>query len=158
MSTLSCNKMFLALCILSLTITLESGEGTPVDRKRNIEFLDNDSFHSYDQDDIAADGKDEDLFLVEKRMLSFLGLFEDNDEDYDSAESDISIYESIKDEKYSILTKIERLYNTFKSHPVHHDLDHDHDHDLPLLSIASKEPQSITIMIKPRQLKPDTIV
>ena len=80
---------------------------------------------------------------------------ESGEEDYDS-ENDVSIYESIRNENVSILTKIERLYNAFKSQTLQHE--HHHSHEFPLLSIVEAEPHSMTIMLKPRQLKPDSMV
>ena len=79
--------------------------------------------------------------------------FNEKEEDYDS-ESDVSVYESIRDEKEAILTKIERLYNAFKSQAHQHE----HLHEFPLVSIVETEPHSMTIMVKPKQLKPDTMV
>jgi len=69
-------------------------------------------------------------------------------------EDDISIYESIRDENQDILTKIEKLYTAFKSHEHHHG----HLPDIPLLSIVEQEPHSMTIMVKPKEVKPDTMV
>ena len=137
--------MSLNICILCVLVMLESGAGGAVDRKRNVEStvdeeLDNNGHHDQDGN-------------VERRMLEVLGLFDNNDFGYET-ESHLSIYESIKDEKSSILTKIERLYNAFKSHPVHQD----QDHEFPLLTIDSSEPHSVTIKIQTRHLQPDTMV
>jgi hypothetical protein len=98
----------------------------------------------------------EERMLAQKKLASLKSLAENkNDEDYDS-ESDLSIYESIHYENVSILTKIERLYNAFKSQTLQHD--RHHWHEFPLLSIVETEPHSMTIMLKPKELKPDTMV
>ena len=73
-------------------------------------------------------------------------------EEYD--EDEISIYESIRDENQDILTKIEKLYTAFKSHEHHHG----HLPDIPLVSIVEQEPHTMTIMLKPKEVKPDTMV
>ena len=74
-------------------------------------------------------------------------------EEYDE-EDDISVYETIRDENHDILTKIEKLYTAFRSHEHHHG----HLPDLPLLSIVEQEPHSMTIMVKPKEVVPDTMV
>ena len=70
--------------------------------------------------------------------------------DYD----DISVYERLEKEDESILTEIEKLYTAF----MHHEHDHDHLHQVPLLSISEQEPHSMTIMVQPEQIQPDTMV
>ena len=122
---------------------LERGAGAAVDRKRNIDSHVDEEYGNYEH-------KDEDGTL-ERGMLETLGLLKENDLNVER-ESDLSVYESIKDEKSSILTKIERLYNVFKSHPVLQ------DNQLPLLSIESTESHSITIKIQARKLKPESMV
>ena len=75
------------------------------------------------------------------------------EEEYEK-EDDVSVYETIRDENHDILTKIEKLYTAFKSHEHHHG----HLPDLPLLSIVEQEPHSMTIMLKPKEVQPDTMV
>ena len=136
-------RMFQNLCILCVMVMVESGKAAAVDRKRNIESTVDEEFDSNRHND--EDGN------VERRMLEVLGLLDNNDFEVET-HGDLSIYESIKDEKSSILTKIERLYNAFKSHPVHQ------DQEFPLLTIDSSEPHSVTIKIQTRHLQPDTMV
>merc|ERR1711970_821446 len=86
----------------------------------------------------------EDDTAVEKILLDTLGIL-DNREDSHELEEDISIYDSIKDEKMSLLTKIERLYNVFRSKlgmnlTVPEEV-------VPLLAISSTAPHSLIIKI-----------
>ena len=61
----------------------------------------------------------------------------------------LSIYDSIRDSSPDILTAVERRY---KSHKQHH-----HDEDLsPLLSLVTQEPHSMTIMMKPSKMEPQS--
>ena len=64
----------------------------------------------------------------------------------------MSVYESIKDENLSLLTKIERLYNVFQSKLGKEQT------ESPLLTISSSAPHSLIIQITPRKLRPDTMV
>ena len=61
---------------------------------------------------------------------------------------------SILAEDIELLTKIEILYNAFKSQ----DHQHKHPHKFPLLSVVETEPHSMTIMVTPELLKPETMV
>ena len=141
-----------SVLVFSLLIILEVGRSSPVDRKRNIETNVAESFEN-SLDSITCDTEDKDVFdSVDQFCLSS---FEDNEEDYES-ESEHSIYASIKNENISILTKIERLYNAFKSYTADHD--RHHPHEIPLLSIVTTEPHTLTVRIKPRKLEPDTMV
>ena len=71
-----------------------------------------------------------------------------------SEESDddfyLSVYDSIRDSSPEILTAVERRY---KSHKQHH-----HDELTPLLSLITKEPHSMTIMMKPKKMEPESQV
>ena len=144
-------KMDCSILVFSLLLILEVGRCSPVDRKRNIEAHVGESFgKNFDQ---SFDTEEKDVFdSVEQFSLSS---FEDNEEDYES-ESEHSIYASIKNENISILTKIERLYNAFKSYTADHD--RHHPHEIPLLRIVTTEPHSLTVRIQPRKLKPDSMV
>merc|ERR1711970_102566 len=97
----------------------------------------------------------EDDTAVEKILLDTLGIL-DNREDSHELEEDISIYDSIKDEKMSLLTKIERLYNVFRS-KLGMNLTIPEEGD-PLLAISSTAPHSLIIKITPAKLHPDTMV
>ena len=136
---------------LPLLIMLETVTAAAVDRKRNIEPFDSEASDISDNSYHSQEDNYEDA-SVERRMLEVLGLFEASVDDVES-ESDLSIYESIKDEKSSILTKIERLYNAFKSLQVHED----QEHEFPLLTIIGTEEHSITIRLKTKQLQQDTM-
>ena len=141
-----------SILVFSLLIILEGGRSVPVDRKRNIEAHVSESFDS-NYEKVRFDTQVKDISeSVEQFILS---TFEDDIDDYESV-NELSIYESIKNENISILTKIERLYNAFKSYTADHD--RHHPHEIPLLSIVSTEPYSLTVRITPRKLEPDTMV
>ena len=130
--------------------------------KRNADFTDIDEeavldgtfVESEDSDDNPEHSQfsDDHIHIVAdnefKVMLSAEEEYDEEDED------DVSVYETIRDENHDILTKIEKLYTAFKSHEHHHG----HLPDLPLLSIVEQEPHSMTIMVKPREVVPDTMV
>ena len=147
-------KMYLkALFITILLLAIKYGEGAPLDRNE-----DHEDFVSETSDELVDHGtqdtkafSDEERNFDDKKLHSLHS--DEKEEDYDS-ESDVSVYESIRDEKEAILTKIERLYNAFKSQAHQHE----HLHEFPLVSIVETEPHSMTIMVKPKQLKPDTMV
>jgi len=63
----------------------------------------------------------------------------------------ISVYDSIRDSSPEILTAVERRY---KSHKQHH---HDEDQS-PLLSLVTQQPHSMTIMMKPSKMEPESQV
>ena len=75
----------------------------------------------------------------------------ESDEHYEGyADDDImAVYKELETEDASILTAIELLYTTYV---------HDHIHDVPLLTILEQEPHSVTIMVKPKQMQPNTQV
>ena len=91
------------------------------------------------------------------KNIEYKALLTSNEED-DYYDEDIdggySVYESIRDENHDILTKIEKLYTAFKSHEHYSG----HLPDIPLLSIARKEPHKMIIMVKPKEVQPDTLV
>merc|ERR1711997_1303913 len=70
----------------------------------------------------------------------------------DESEDDffLSIYDSIRDSSPDILTAVERRY---KSHKQHH-----HEDLTPLLSLVTQEPHSMTIMMKPSKMEPESQV
>ena len=141
-----------SILVFTLLLILECGRCFPVDRKRNIEENGGESLeNSFDSK--RFEPQDKDVFDSVEQF--FLSSFEDNDEDYQS-DSEHSIYESIKNENISILTKIEKLYNAFKTYTADHD--RRHPHEIPLLSIVTTEPHSMTVRIKPRKLEPDSMV
>jgi hypothetical protein len=125
-------------------IDKEAGlDGALVESDDNQHFNDNSEYSQFRDDHIHILANNE--FKV---MLS-------SDEEYDDEEEDDnSVYETIRDENQDILTKIEKLYTAFRSHEHHHG----HLPALPLLSIVEQEPHSMTIMLKPREVQPDTMV
>ena len=112
-----------------------------MDRKRNIEAHVGDSVDNQkDKINMSFDTQGKDISeSVEQFNPS---TFEDDNEGYES-ESERFIYESIKNVNILILTKIERLYNAFKSYTVDHDCHR--PHEIPLLSIGTTEPHSISL-------------
>ena len=60
----------------------------------------------------------------------------------------MSIYDSIRDSNPEILTAVERRY---KSHKQHH-----HEDLTPLLSLVTQEPHSMTIMLVPSKMEPQS--
>ena len=62
----------------------------------------------------------------------------------------LSVYASIRDSNPEILTAVERRY---KSHKQHH-----HEDLTPLLSLVTQEPHSMTIMMKPNKMEPESQV
>ena len=118
-------------------------DGAFVESDDNEPLNDNSKHAQLSEDHIHIMGDNE--FKV---MLSSDEGYDDEDED------DVSVYETIRDENQDILTKIEKLYTAFRSHEHHHG----HLPDLPLLSIVEQEPHSMTIMVKPREVVPDTMV
>ena len=140
------------ILVFSLLLILEGGRSLPVDRKRNIVANVSESFdNNYEKVSFDTQGKD----ISESVEQFILSRFEDDNDDYKS-ESELSIYESIKNENILILTKIERLYNAFKSYTADHDSHH--PHEIPLISIVTTEPHSMTVRIKPKKLEPDSMV
>ena len=138
------------MMMLVMLVMLNMVAGGPVDRKRNIASV-----------DTAAEGNSYDVAdddtAVEKILLDTLGIldYSDSEESYE-LEEEKSIYDSIKDEKISLLTKIERLYNVFKSKlSIDKTVD---EEGAPLLAIASTGPHSLIIKIMPMKLRPDTMV
>jgi len=138
------------MMMLVMFVMLHMVAGGPVDRKRNIAAVNS-----------AAEGNSYDVAdddtAVEKILLDTLGIldYSDSEESYE-LEEEKSIYDSIKDEKISLLTKIERLYNVFKSKL---NIDKTVDEEgAPLLAIASTGPHSLIIKIMPRKLRPDTML
>ena len=75
----------------------------------------------------------------------------DSDEEYEGYANDdiMAVYKELETEDASILTAIELLYTTYV---------HDHIHDVPLLTILEQEPHSVTIMVKPKEMQPNTQV
>ena len=138
--------------VISLLIIMGAGRILPVDRKRNIEAHVGEPFDTYNEKiSYYTQGKD----ISESVEQFILSTFEDDNDDYES-ESELSIYESIKNENILILTKIEKLYNSFKSYTADHD--RHHPHEIPLTSIVTTEPHSLTVRIKLRRLEPDSMV
>ena len=76
--------------------------------------------------------------------------------DYDLYEDEgdvdyyVTVYDSIRDSRPEILTTVERRY---KSHKQHH-----HEDLTPLLSLITQEPHSMTIMMKPNKMEPQSKV
>ena len=75
----------------------------------------------------------------------------DSDEEYEGYANDdiMAVYKELETEDASILTAIELLYTTYV---------HDHIHDVPLLTILEQEPHSVTIMVKPKEMQPNSQV
>ena len=74
-----------------------------------------------------------------------------SNEDYVEYEDDdeMSVYERLEKEDETILTEIEKLYTAFI---------HDHLNEVPLLSILAQETHSLTIMVQPKHVHPNTMV
>ena len=74
-----------------------------------------------------------------------------SNEDYVEYEDDdeMSVYERLEKEDETILTEIEKLYTAFV---------HDHLNEVPLLSILAQKPHSLTIMVQPKHVHPNTMV
>lgn len=60
-----------------------------------------------------------------------------------------SVYDSIRDEIPELLTQVERKYKTH--------IQHQHG-ESPLLSLVTREPHTMTIMMKPMKMEPNTKV
>ena len=124
---------------------------TPIDREAQREETvketseDNYNFVNFDKDFTESD--------KERGKVNIPNEEENGVKDYYS-KNDISIYDLIRDENVAILTKIERLYNAFKSQ-IHQ---HENQYQFPLLTIVETDPHSMTIMVKPEEFKPDTMV
>jgi len=58
-----------------------------------------------------------------------------------------SVYDSIRDEIPELLTQVERKYKTH--------IQHQHG-ESPLLSLVTREPHTMTIMMKPMKMEPNT--
>ena len=119
--------------------------GLPVDRKRNIAAVESEISVKNNYQAVSDDT------AMEKIVLDTLGIFDNREDSYEPDE-DMSVYESIKDENLSLLTKIERLYNVFQSKLGKEQT------ESPLLTISSSAPHSLIIQITPRKLRPDTMV
>ena len=74
-----------------------------------------------------------------------------SNEDYAECEDDdeMSVYKRLEKEDKTILTEIEKLYTAFV---------HDHLNEVPLLSILAQKPHSLTIMVQPKLVHPNTVV
>jgi hypothetical protein len=149
--------------IFFLLFTVRQGLSLTV--KRNADFKDideeavldggvsnsDDNEHLNDNSEHAQFSEDHIHIVADNEFKVMLS----SDEEYDDKdEDDNSVYETIRDENQDILTKIEKLYTAFRSDEHHHG----HLPDLPLLSIVEQEPHSMTIMLKPREVQPDTMV
>ena len=77
----------------------------------------------------------------------------ENNENEDYAEygddDEMSVYKRLEKEDENILTEIEKLYTAFV---------HTHLNEVPLLSILAQEPHSLTIMVQPKLVHPNTMV
>ena len=140
-----------SLVIYCVLLVNNFAKCTPIDREAQREetvketLEDNYNFVYFDKDFTESD--------KERVEVNIPNEEENGVKDYYS-KNDISIYDLIRDENVAILTKIERLYNAFKSQ-IHR---HENQHQFPLLTIVETDPHSMTIMVKPEEFKPDTMV
>ena len=73
-----------------------------------------------------------------------------NEEYAEYADDDeMSVYKLLENEDETILTEIEKLYTAFV---------HDHLNEVPLLRILAQKPHSLTIMVQPKHVHPNTMV
>jgi len=66
----------------------------------------------------------------------------------------LPIYDSIKNEQAEVLTQIERLYTEFQSRSE----ERRQAHEFPLVSLVENNPNSMTVMVSPKNFKPDTMI
>jgi len=91
--------------------------------------------------------------LVKHLEHEHLDYHDDYSDDFEYSEDEVtdyeSVYESIRDEIPELLTEVERKYKTH--------IQHQHG-ESPLLSLVTREPHTMTIMMQPMKMEPNTKV
>ena len=137
----------MAFGFLFLFIAVILASPAPLERNKDVIESKQPIKELFDQMHSSASNIDDENIENPVQITTVLG--KESEEEYDDHD-DVSVYERLEKEDEAIFTDIEKLYTAF-THS-------DHLHQVPLLSIFGQEPHSITIMVQPEQIQPDTMV
>jgi hypothetical protein len=115
---------------LLIAVTAFPGKSNPVERDKDV--INSEQIISMD---ISHKNNEN------ESKLNDYAEYEDDDE--------MSVYKLLEKEDETILTEIEKLYTAFV---------HDHLNEVPLLRILAQKPHSLTIMVQPKLVHPNTMV